>query len=90
MKTSDVVVRDALARYLHLDAIAIESWHHLELDLHLSPGDLALVALEVEDAEDVAIPADALMAASTVGDLVALVRRIVARERLANALDRVA
>jgi len=81
MKTTNEIVRAALAHCLDLDPSTLESWQHLEIDLHMSRSDLALVACEVADIEDVVLPLDGIEAMSTVGDLLAFVSRAVAREK---------
>jgi acyl carrier protein len=90
MKTTNDIVRTALAHCLDLDPSTIESWQHLEIDLHMSRSDLAVVAHEVEEVEDVALPQDAIETMSTVGDLLAFVSRAVARAKPAHPHDRAA
>jgi acyl carrier protein len=90
MTTTNAIVRNALAHHLNLDPSTIQAWQHLELDLYLSPHDLAEVAREVEDVEDVVLPVEQLLAVATVGDLQSLVLRAVAREKPVRPMDRVA
>jgi hypothetical protein len=89
MKATNAVVQSALAHYLDLDPLSLQSWHHLELDLHLSPGDVALVARAMEDKADVELPRERLDAAATVGDLQMLLSRAIA-QKPAHSLNRVA
>jgi acyl carrier protein len=90
MKTTNSIVREALAHHLDREPSTIHAWQHLEIDLYLSPPDLLRVVREVEDIEDVELPVRELAAMSTVGDLFAFVSRAAARRRPARPLDRVA
>jgi hypothetical protein len=90
MKTTNAIVRNALAHHLDMSPSTIESWHHLELDLYLSPRDVMLVLNELEEVEDVSLSIEELGAMATVGDLQALLSRAVAREKPAHPLERVA
>jgi acyl carrier protein len=90
MKTTNAIVRDALAHHLDREPSTIQAWQHLELDLYLSPADLLAVVREIEEIEDVELPAYDAAALATVADLLALVSRAAARRRTAHSLDRVA
>jgi hypothetical protein len=71
MKSLDAVVRESLARRLHRDGTTIHPWHRLEEDLDLTPLELVLLALDVEEIEDVSFSLEPLAKAHTVGDLFA-------------------
>jgi hypothetical protein len=90
MTTTNAIVRNALAHHLDLDPSTIRSWHHLEGDLYLSPRDLALVAREIEEVEDVVLPVQQLGVMATVGDLQSLLSHAIAREKPAHRLHQVA
>jgi hypothetical protein len=90
MKTTNAIVRDALAHHLDCEPSTIHTWQHLELDLYLLPRDLAAVVREIEEVEDVELPAYDASTLATVGDLLAFVSRAAARRRTAHPLDRVA
>lgn len=90
MKTTNAVVRDVLAHHLDRDPSTLEPWQRLELDLDLSPSDMALVLREIGDVEDVELPTETLTSLSTVGDLQVVVSRTIAREKREDSLDRVA
>jgi acyl carrier protein len=90
MKTTNTIVRDALAHRLDVEPSTIHAWQHLELDLFLSPHDLLNVLREIEEIEDVELPVHDLTAMATVADLLAFVSRTVARRRTAHPLGRVA
>jgi hypothetical protein len=90
MKTTDEIVRTALAHYLDLDPSTIESWHHLELDLHLSRGDVVLVARQVADMEKAVLLLDEIESMATVGDLLARISRAASQEKPVHPMDRVA
>jgi hypothetical protein len=86
--TTNAIVCTALAQYLDLDPLGIHAWHHLELDLHMSPGDLALVARHVEDVGDLVLPREQLESTATVGELQSLVSQAASHDK--SALGRVA
>jgi acyl carrier protein len=90
MKTTNAIVRNALAHHLDLDPSTIEAWQHLELDLYLSPHDILVVAHELEEVEDIVLAVEQLESMATVGDLQSLLSRAVAREKPAHSLRRVA
>jgi acyl carrier protein len=90
MKSTNEIVRDVLAHHLNRDASEVQPEKHLERDLDLSPMELALVALELEEIEEVTLPAHGLGSIQTVADLFALVSRAIARERRPRAIGRMA
>jgi acyl carrier protein len=81
MKPMNTVVRQALARRAHLDEAAIRSSQNLQRDLHLSNLDLVLLAIDVEDIQDVMVPIDDLRSVETVADLLLFFARVGASER---------
>jgi acyl carrier protein len=84
MKSVPARVRATLAQHLDCDPGRIHAWQHLEVDLDLTPLELILIALEIEDAEGIDLPVDALDAVTTVGDFQAFVSFAVARHREAD------
>lgn len=68
------LVCSTLARHSDYDARAIRSSWTLEHDLALTPLDLVLVAVEVEEQKGVKLPIEDLANATTVGDLVSFAR----------------
>ncbi len=84
MRTIDQVVRRVLAHHTGRDVATIRPWQQLEEDLDLTPLEIVLVALEIEDALEVEIQAEELAGIATVGELASFV------SRAARELDRVA
>jgi acyl carrier protein len=74
MKILNAVVRASLATHLDRDPATLHPWLRLEEDLDLTPLKLVLVALDVEDLEDVNLPLERLATLRTVGDLLAFLR----------------
>jgi hypothetical protein len=77
-------VRRALARHLNRAPSTIHGWQRLDQDLDITPLEVVLVALDVEELEDVIIPVEELAAVATVSELFALLTAIVERERMAE------
>ena len=90
MKSMSSVVRVALANHLKCHPSMIRVGQRLERDLDLTPLELVLVALEVEELEGVHVPPSELTGLETVGDLLSLFARTAARMRRARAVGRVA
>jgi acyl carrier protein len=86
MKSINAVVRESLARHLDRDASTIHASQLLEEDLDLTPLELVLVALDVEEVEDVTLPFEQLATARTVGELLAFFARAVARAKRGRAV----
>jgi acyl carrier protein len=63
------IVRAMLAEHLESDVAAIHLDHELAGDLGLTPLAVVLVALDLEDLEDVFLPYEQLVQVKTVGDL---------------------
>lgn len=64
-----VNVREAIARHLAVDALAIEDEHRLEQDWGLNSLDLMLILARLEDTADFELPLDLLRHVETVGEL---------------------
>jgi acyl carrier protein len=74
-------VRASLARYLGVDPSKIRAAHRLEEDLGVTPLELVLVALDVEEREHVTLPFDQLARVYTVEELLSFFVRNVTRKR---------
>jgi acyl carrier protein len=70
--------RAVLARHSGRDSHQIRAWDRLEADLDLTPLEMVLVLVEVEEALGVELPAEGLEAVETVGDLFAFLSRSLA------------
>jgi len=72
------LVRSVLARrHPARDAGAIRPWHRLERDLGMTPLELVLIALKVEEIEGVELPVEDLSTLRTVEELVSFLTRAV-------------
>jgi acyl carrier protein len=78
------IVRESLARHQDRDRSTIHPWQRLEEDLDLTPLELVLLALDVEEIEDVTLPLEQLATVRTVGDLLSFFARTVARDKRAR------
>jgi hypothetical protein len=88
MKSIRRCVRDALALHLDRPASSIHPWDRLDEDLDVTPLELVLVALDVEELAGVPIPIDDDIATVlTVGDLYVVVTAAVRRARQARDFD---
>jgi acyl carrier protein len=83
MKSMSTMVRALLAHHLDRSADTIRDGHHLARDLDLTPLELVLVALDIEEAEGVQIAVEELAAVETVGDLTRYLTGQVAAARRA-------
>jgi acyl carrier protein len=81
VKSLPALVRATLAHHLDCDPGNIHPWQHLEADLDLTPLELIVIALEIEEAAGVDIPVEAIDAVATVGDFVAFMTHAVAYQR---------
>jgi acyl carrier protein len=81
MKSVAALVRATLAHHLDCDPGKIHPWLHLEADLDLTPLELIVIALEIEELEEIAIPVEALDDVTTVGDFVGFMSHAVAHQR---------
>jgi acyl carrier protein len=69
MKSPEALVRAVLAEHLETDVSSIHADHHLADDLGLTPLAVVLVALDLEDVENVVLPFEQLTQVKTVSDL---------------------
>jgi acyl carrier protein len=76
------IVRRAVAQHLGVDSSEIQSTHHFQRDLAFQPLDVVLIAIRLEEIEDVELPIDRLDSIETVGELTRLLRLtlLVARD----------
>ncbi len=73
-------VRCAVAQHLDVEATEIRSMHRFDRDLGLMPLDVVLIALRLEEVENVELPIDDLDAVHKVADLTALLRIVVSND----------
>lgn len=90
MKSIRRTVYALLAHHAGCAPGAIHAWQHLETDLDLTPLELVLMTVELEEAEEVEVKVEELAHVETVGQFVATLRRLVARARRAKGEQRVA
>jgi acyl carrier protein len=91
MKSIHSVARGILASHTGRSDRQIRAWHRLERDLDMTPLELVLVMLEVEQLARVELPAAGLENVETVGDLFAFLSYALAHGgRAGVALARVA
>jgi acyl carrier protein len=89
MKCIHAVVRDVLARHARqgrrtgMDTHDIRAYHDLKRDLGLTPLELVVLMLEVEERVETELPVEELAQVETVGDLFLFVVRAVAEGRRA-------
>jgi acyl carrier protein len=81
MNTVNQVVRGLLAHHLKREPASIKASQHLGRDLDVTPLELVLIALDLEDIEGVAVPIEQLGELETVGDLVNFLGVTVAEQR---------
>ncbi|HEY3817901.1 MAG TPA: hypothetical protein VGL81_12055 [Polyangiaceae bacterium] len=82
MPSTDAIVRAVLAHHLERDPGAMYPWLRLQDDLDMTPLELVLVALEIEEIEHTQVAVDELAEAHTVGDLLTLFSRELERDTL--------
>ncbi len=73
-------VCDVVARHLQVEPNAIDARKTLQKDLELDPLDLVLIALRIEELEQIEFPIAHLEHVRTVGDIVTIVRLTHASE----------
>ena len=83
-------VRSTLARRAGCPTSALHPGHRLEDDLDLTPLELVLIALEIEEAVGVAIAVEGLASVETVGELMSYFSRALSRARRSGAYRSVA
>ena len=79
MTLTHAVVRESLAHHLHVEVGTIHPWDRLDADLDITPLELVLVALDIEDILGVEIPCEELCTVETVYELFAFFARALAR-----------
>jgi hypothetical protein len=90
MRSLRHIVVQVLALHTRRHASAIFPWQELEGDLDMTPLEVVLVALEIEDIEDVDLDVTGLDDVRTVGEAIAFFEREVPRARQARIVDDVA
>ncbi len=75
MKSIYGVVRGVLARHLSCHEDELRPWQELDRHLDLTPLELALIAVEIEEAADVELALEEIGPAATIGDLLRLAAR---------------
>ncbi len=81
MKSINRSVCRALALHLNRPPSSIHAFHRLEEDLDVTPLEIVLVALDIEELEEIEIPMEDLEGMKTVGDLVTFFSATVRRGR---------
>jgi hypothetical protein len=81
MKSIYAVVHGVLARHLSCDESALRPWQELDRHLDLTPLELALIAVEIEELADVQLALEEIGPSATVGDLL----RLAVRARTASS-----
>jgi acyl carrier protein len=79
------VALGALARHIRRDIGTVRTWHFLDGDLHLTPLELVIIALEIQDAAGVEVSLDELATLETVGDFFMCLSRTFAYSHGARA-----
>lgn len=90
MRTDMQLVRATLARHAGCPSSELHPGHRLEDDLDLTPLELVLIAVEIEQEIGVTIPAHGLSSVQTVGELMGYVSRALSRARRSGAFRSVA
>jgi hypothetical protein len=72
MSLIETAVLGAVARHAQRDVPVLFHWLRLEHDLDLTPLELVLLALEIDEATGVEVAPEDLALAGTVGELVSL------------------
>lgn len=90
MKSMFQIVKGLLAHHLQIEPSSIRTWQRLDEDLDLTPLELVLIALEVEEIEGAAIPLDALDRVGTVAEFVQFLSRASAQSHRRVHYDSVA
>ncbi len=73
-------VRCAVAQHLDIESGEVRPTHRFERDLGLHPLDVVLIALRLEEVENVELPIDGLDSVHKVSDLTALLRSVIAND----------
>jgi acyl carrier protein len=83
-------VRTTIARHAGRPASALHPGDNLENDLDLTPLELVLIAIEVEEAAGIDIPVEGLASLETLGELMRFFSRALSRARRSGAFRSVA
>jgi hypothetical protein len=75
------IASDVLARHIRRDIRTVRMWHSLDRDLDLTPLELVLVALEIEESGHVHVSVEELATVETVGDLFMCLSKAVVYSR---------
>ncbi len=81
MESLERTVRRMLTNFGGHDQSVARRWQHLRRDLAVTPLEIELVALEIEQRIGVTLPLDELAAVQTVGDLLTFFVDAVRSER---------
>ena len=81
MPTIDHIVRSLLAHHLDRAPSTLQGSLNLSRDLDVTPLELVLVALDLEEIEGVSIPVEQLGQIETVGELVDFLAATVREQR---------
>jgi acyl carrier protein len=90
MKFHNAMVRNLIARHAGWSPSAIRPWHRLESDLDLTPLELVLITIDLEELLGTEIPLDGLSALETVGELERFFAHAARRAPRAGSLPSVA
>jgi acyl carrier protein len=81
VKSVHAITHEVLAHHVDHDPDSIRMWHSLRRDLDLTPLEIVLVVLEVEDKARVRVTIDELAEIQTVGDLYMCLSKAASRQR---------
>jgi len=84
------LVRRTLARYAGRSAHSLHPRLRVEADLDLTPLQLVLLAIDIEEVVGTRVPVEGLASVETVGDLMRFFRRALSPARRSDSLRRVA
>jgi acyl carrier protein len=84
------LIRRTIIRHTGLPASGLHARLRLDADLDLTPLELVLIALEIEEAVGMAISVDGLESVDTVADLMRYFRRALSAARHSGSLRSVA
>ena len=86
MITIEQTVRNVLARHVGRLPTTLLAEQRLERDLHMTPLDIVLAVLEIEQILEEYLPINELASLHRVGDLIAFVARTVPSEKRGRSL----
>jgi hypothetical protein len=90
MKSVQTAVLEVIARHVQQDVPAVHHWLRLERDLDLTPLELVLIALEVDEATGVQVGPEEVALPDTVGEFVSLFVNAKNRKTRPHGASRVA